>query len=105
MKQGGIHVQALENRPTLNQWVSEYWIAFQLLGGSRTAHQGGVGPIPLSEIVSYMDCMYIRNVDDRLTFIKMIQSLDSVYVVHVNEQAAIRANQAKAQRGSQPRKR
>lgn len=103
MQEGGLEVSALQHRPRLNQWVSTYWEAFQYLGTSRALHQGGVGPIPLSEIVAYMDVVYLRDVDARLTFIKMIQSLDSVYVLHVNEKAEQRA---KARRKQQkPRKR
>lgn len=60
------------------------------------AHQGGVGPIPLSEIVAYMAAVNLRNVDDRLTFIKMIQSLDNIYMTHVNEQAQQRAKRERA---------
>ena len=82
-----MEVEALRTRPKLTQWTIEYWDAFQRLSSSRTAHQGGIGPIPLSEIVAYLNVMNIRDVDDRLTYIKMIQSLDSVYVKHINEKA------------------
>jgi hypothetical protein len=87
MQQAGMEVQALQDRPILNRWVIEYWEAFQILSSSRTAHQGGIGPIPLSEITSYLEAVYIRDVDDRLTYIRMIQSLDNVYVKHINEKA------------------
>lgn len=82
-----MEVKALQNRPTLTQWVVEYWEAFQLLSGSRATFQGGVGPIPISEIVAYMEAAYITDADERLRMIKMIQSLDTVYVKHVNEKA------------------
>lgn len=105
MQEGGLEVKALQNRPAITQWVIEYWEAFQTLGNSRIPHQGAVGPIPLTEIVAYMDAIYLRDVDERLRMIKMIQSLDSVYVKHVNERAAHkRATDAKA-RKSVPRKR
>ena len=89
-------VPALQNRPTLTRWVTEYWEAFQILGSSRTAHQGGIGPIPLSEIVAYMDVVYLRDIDERLTFVTMIQSLDNVYVKHINDKAAKRAKAERA---------
>ena len=92
-----MEVQALQNRPTLNQWVSEYWEAFQVLSGSRMIHQGGVGPIPLSELVAYMDATYLIDVDDRLRFIKMMQALDNVYVSHVNREAKQTADKARKQ--------
>ena len=103
MQSGGMEVQALQNRPVLTQWVIDYWNGFQLLSGSRAVHQGGVGPIPLSEIVAYLEAIYILDVDERLKTIMMIQSLDSVYVVHVNEKAKRQAAAAKKGKPS-PRK-
>ena len=97
MQDGGIEIDALKNRPRLNQWVTDYWEAFQILGGSRIVHQGGVGPIPLTEIVAYMDATYLRNVDERLKLIRMIQSLDNVYVQHINEKSKKARASAQAQ--------
>ncbi len=93
-------VPTLKTRPTLSQWVTDYWNGFQILSGSRASHQGGIGPIPLSEIVAYMEATYLRDVDERLLFIRMIQSLDTVYVKHVNDKVArnAKAERAKAQR-------
>lgn len=82
-----MEVKALQNRPHLSRWVTEYWQGFQFLSGSRTLHQAGIGPIPLTEIVAYMEAIYLCDVDERLKFIKMIQALDSVYVQHINKQA------------------
>ena len=82
-----MEVEALKNRPRLNMWTIEYWEAFQTLSSSRTLHQGGIGPIPLSEMVAYMDATYLIDVDDRLRFITMMQALDKVYVKHINEKA------------------
>jgi len=96
MQDGGMEVAALKNRPRLNQWVADYWEAFHVLGGSRIVHQGGVGPIPLTEIVAYMDTVYLRNVDERLKMIKMIQSLDNVYVKHINAKTKKSMADAKA---------
>ena len=93
-----MEVPALQNRPALSQWVIEYWEAFQHLGNSRTMQQGGVGPIPLTEIVAWMDVTYLRDVDERLRTVRMIQSLDKVYCKHVNDKAA-------AQREAEAKKR
>ena len=102
MQTGGMEVQALQNRPKLTQWVLDYWNGFQVLSGSRATHQGGVGPIPLTEIVAYMEAVYLLDVDERLKTIRMIQSLDSVYVQHVNTKAK---RQAESQKKAQPRPR
>ena len=98
-----MEVESLKNRPHLNQWVSEYWQAFQILSGSRLLHQGGVGQIPLSEIVAFMDATYLKDVDERLLFIKMIQSLDSVYVTHINTKAKQQA-ESRSKQGRKTRK-
>jgi hypothetical protein len=100
-----MEVPALRNRPTLNRWVTEYWEAFQVISGSRATHQGGVGPIPLTELVAYMDATYLRDVEERLKFIRMIQSLDMVYVSHVNEESKRNAMSQKRQAKHAPRKR
>ena len=101
-----MEVPALQNRPELTQWVADYWNAFQTLGNSRIPHQGGIGPIPLTEIVAYMDAIYLRDVDERLRMIKMIQSLDRVYMKHVNEKAAHKRDlDAKARKSAPPRRR
>lgn len=98
-------IPALRNRPTLNQWVADYWNAFQLLSGSRTAHQGGIGPIPLSELVAYMEATYLHDIEERLKFIRMIQSLDRVYVKHVNDKVARDAKRERAKHPNKPRTR
>jgi len=100
-----MEVQALQNRPQITQWVIEYWEAFQTLGNSRIPHQGAVGPIPLTEIVAYMDAIYLRDVDERLRMVKMIQSLDKVYTKHVNDKAAHQRDLQAKQRKSAPRTR
>lgn len=82
-----MEVESLKNRPRLTMWTREYWEAYQILSGSRIVHQGGIGPIPLSEMVAYMDATYLLDVDERLKFIMMIQALDNIYVKHVNEKA------------------
>lgn len=93
-----MEVKSLEERPKLSMWVQEYWDAFQVLSGSRIVHQGGIGPIPLTEMVAYMDATYLGDVDERLKFIRMIQSLDSIYVKHINEKAKRESKSKAAQR-------
>ena len=94
-------VPALRHRPKLTQWTLEYWEAFQVLSSSRLVHQGGIGPIPLSEMVSYMDTVNLVDVDERLKLIKMIQALDKVYVKHINSKAK---RESELKRGSMPKR-
>ena len=102
MQEGGMEVPALQNRPAITQWVIEYWEAFQVLGNSRIPHQGAVGPIPLTEIVAYMDVIYLRDVEERLRMVRMIQSLDKVYCRHVNDKAARQREVEAKKRKSMP---
>lgn len=97
-----MEVQALKERPHVTPWISEYWDAFQILSSSRIVHQGGIGPIPLSEMVAYMDATYLVDVDERLKFIRMMQSLDRVYVTHINSKAKQQSEQRR--KASQARK-
>lgn len=99
-----MEVTALQNRPTINRWVTEYWEAFQVLSSSRATHQGGIGSIPLTEMVAYMEAIYLHDVEERLKFIRMIQSLDMVYVSHVNDRAKRNAESQKRQAKRAPRK-
>lgn len=100
-----MEVQALQERPRLNRWVQEYWDAFQLLSSSRIVHQGGIGPIPISEIVAYMDATYLTDVDERLKLIMMIQALDSIYVNHINEKAKRESKSRASMKKPAPRRR
>ena len=92
-----MEVKALQNRPKLSRWVAGYWDGFQCLSGSRAVTQAGIGPIPISEIVAYMEAIYLRDVDERLKFIKMIQALDTIYVNHINEKAKQKSEAARKQ--------
>lgn len=59
-----------------------------MLDAGRPTMQGAVRPIPLSEIMAYMEMFKIVGVEERTTLVMMIRSLDSIYVEHMN--AAIR---------------
>ena len=68
--------------------------------------QGGVGPIPLSEMKAYMELFRINDLDERDRFVRMIKALDRVYIKHTNdklkqerERAAKRAKAGAPRRG------
>lgn len=56
------------------------WGAYSVLHNSRSLSECGPGAIPLSEIKAYLDIMYITDVERRLYFIRMIKSLDLMYL-------------------------
>jgi len=76
-----------------------------VLSDSRAILQGGVGPVPLSEMLAYMQMFEINDLDEREHFTKMVKALDRVYVKHVNEKLKRdRDRQSKAAK-SRPRAR
>lgn len=44
--------------------------------------QGGVGPIPLSEMFAYTEMFEINDLEERERFVKMTKALDRVFVKH-----------------------
>ncbi len=76
--------KALKDRPSLNKWTVQYYSAFNVLSDSRQIGQGGIGPIPLSEMKAYMEMFEVSNLDERERFAKMVRALDRVYIKHVN---------------------
>ena len=85
LQEQGIEPQALRDRPRLTPWVVEYYSAFQTLSASRPVGMGGVGSIPISEMMAYFELVEIRDPDERLTYVTMTQALDSVYLKHVHK--------------------
>lgn len=96
--------KALKDRPSLSKWTVQYYSAFNVLSDSRQIGQGGIGPIPLSEMKAYMEMFEVSNLDERERFAKMVRALDRVYIKHVNmklkqdREKAARTAKAKAGR-------
>jgi hypothetical protein len=76
--------QSLKDRPSLTRWNAEYYRAFSVLSDSRQIGQGGIGPIPLSEMLAYMTIHEIGDLEERERFTTMVKALDRVYMEHVN---------------------
>jgi len=56
-----------------------YWNAFVVLSQSRPIGLG-VGAIPLSDMKAFCDLMEITGVEERMTFIRLMQAMDSIVV-------------------------
>lgn len=84
-EQLGIPSKLLESKPRLERGLEYFYDAFQILTNSRPVGMGAVLPIPLSEIKAYLEITEVRDIEDRVTFIKMMQSLDAVYTNQVND--------------------
>lgn len=97
-KQHGVEPDALRSRPRLKPWVADYYKAFQILSSSRPIGMGAVGAIPVSEMAAYLGLFGVRDREERETFIKMMQALDSVYLKHMSKRAEAAPEKAKASR-------
>lgn len=71
---------------------------------SRPVGFGGVGGVPLSEIMTCLALFEIVDVDDRETCVKMIQALDSVYLEHVNPKPEGKPPESSPSKGNGRRK-
>jgi len=56
-----------------------YWRAFTVLSTSRESGMG-MGHIPYSEIICYINEHRIKNIDDRNTFVNFVQYIDDNFV-------------------------
>jgi len=65
--------------------LAEYYEAFAHLTTSRQVVMGGIGGIPVSQVESYLNLRGIKDIDERLTFLKLVTALDVVYLEHHRE--------------------
>lgn len=47
--------------------------------------EAGPGPIPLTEIKAYLDIVDIDDVDSRLYVVRIVRTLDNLYLEHYAE--------------------
>lgn len=83
----GITPQGLAEKPTLSGDLVGVWGAYNLLNSSRLITEAGPGPIPLTEIKAYLDIARIDDVDSRLYVVRVVRTLDSIYLEHYAERA------------------
>gem|GEM_PF-877422 len=75
----GVKVKAFDGIPELDESMVFYWNAFVVLSQSRPIGLG-VGAIPLSDMKAFCDLMEITGVEERMTFIRLMQAMDSIVV-------------------------
>lgn len=80
----GRPLRALQDMPALSRHLNIYFEAFDLLSPARPVNFGGVGLIPLRDILSYLDWQSIRNRDEQLKWIRYLQAMDSEYLSFAN---------------------
>lgn len=84
LEEAGTNVPALDTKPELISYLSNYWNAFMELSSSRQMGFGSVGSIIYSEISAYLDENRLFDLDDRKQYRKYINILDSEFLKHSN---------------------
>jgi len=95
----GVVVAALENRPTVPEYLQDYWHAYLALDASR--HAGYVGPQPLlhSEIESYAR-LHGWAWDDTVILAFLCRQLDNRYLSRLAERRKAEAERGNAKGGN-----
>jgi hypothetical protein len=86
----GFAPEALQRRPPLDAPLRWYLEAFYDLSRGRQITMGGAGPIPLSEILAYMQMFEITDLDERASFLRTMGRLDAVYLEAQHKKAEAR---------------
>ena len=81
----GITPAGLAEKPTLAASLVGVWGAYNLLNSSRLITEAGPSPIPLTEIKAYLDIAKIDDVDSRLYLVRMVRTLDNMYLENYAE--------------------
>jgi hypothetical protein len=83
----GRPIKALENMPRMIPYLSEFMEAFDLLSASRSITFGGVGPIPLSEVLHYLQWSGVEGFEEQKRWIRLLQALDGEYIRLANKRS------------------
>jgi hypothetical protein len=79
-------IPILDEMPLIEDYAHFYWVAFNVLSGSRRIGMGN-GSIPLSEIRGYCDEYLIKDVESRIFLIEVVSELDSFYLSESNKKS------------------
>ena len=82
METQGLKPQALNQKPTVYDWMQEYIIAFDILSSRRSV---GFAPNPISmqEMLAYIQIYGASDVD---SFVKYMIVMDSKFLQHVTKE-------------------
>ena len=79
MAEEGHPIKPWVERPVLIPWLEPYWEAFLVLSQTRPVGMG-VGAIPLSEIVAYLDLHQVEDPEERRDTLRYVQILDRAFL-------------------------
>lgn len=78
------HPDALK-RPPPSEEDDVYYVGFCILGGRRLYSQVGPQPLPLTEILAYIDELDVTDVDEREEYLDILTDLDSAEMDHISK--------------------
>lgn len=63
--------------------------AFDMLSRSRQVGMSSPQPLQIQEMVAYLDLVGVKETQQRLRYVSILQSLDDVYLAHVLENSKV----------------
>ena len=75
----------MKNRPRLKPADVPYYEAFSALNSARPVGASGNEPIPVSEVLAYLQLVGIASPDERSKYLRLIQKMDATYKAYVAE--------------------
>lgn len=79
MAAAGKIIPAIKSRPLPDDDTAPYLDAYYALHGSRHYVEGIPLPIPMTEIAAYLEINEVLDIDDRLDYIRFIQTCDAEF--------------------------
>lgn len=79
----GIVPKAILDRPKLMQHDRYYLECYYDLAAARRYNQAGIQPIPVADIVAYLDLCGIDQTAERYRMFQTVRRLDGAYLRHV----------------------
>lgn len=92
----GHDVPALRNRPRLRPELTGYWNAFIELHSRRSIGYSA-NPIPLTEILAYLELMEVDDPEERRDYVQFVTFLDGEWLAWSREKQQSGESDAKSQ--------
>lgn len=74
----------MKNTPDVYPHLAVVWLVFNLVRNSRFISEFGIGRISMSEMSTALDEFQVEGADLRIYYIRLLQTLDTVYIAFLN---------------------
>lgn len=85
-------MHALETKPALHSDLAADYEAFVVLSSCRPVSGMGISPIPLTDILAYMNMFSIHKYSQRHEFLRRIKILDNTWLSFQSKKTEIKSN-------------